>query len=62
MSFNNLLSGGIFYAPVLLIDGNAHNLGSLGDNAQGHVRIQRDGSVWTFEDRTDSDFNDLRRC
>lgn len=54
-----VLAGGSFYAPVLLIDGDIQNLGSIGDNANGHTRIQRDGSVWTFEDLTDNDFNDL---
>ncbi len=53
------LIGGSYYAPALLIDGDLNNLATIGDNAMGISRIQRDGNVWRFEDWTDSDFNDL---
>ncbi|MGG6238019.1 esterase-like activity of phytase family protein [Nodosilinea sp. AN01ver1] len=48
------LPGGTYYAPVLLVDGDINNLATIGDS-----RIQREGNVWSFEDLTDFDFNDL---
>ncbi|MBE9137838.1 alkaline phosphatase D family protein [Nodosilinea sp. LEGE 07088] len=48
------LAGGAYYAPVLLIDGDIDNLATLGQS-----RIQRSNNVWSFEDLTDNDFNDL---
>ncbi|MGF1459414.1 MAG: alkaline phosphatase D family protein [Leptolyngbyaceae cyanobacterium] len=46
--------GGTYYAPVLVINGNSNNLGTIGSD-----RIARDGNVWTFEDAADNDFNDI---
>ena len=54
-----LLSGGTYYAPALLVDGNVENLVTIDDAVTGMSMIQRDGNVWTFEDLTDFDFNDL---
>ncbi|MGF1518565.1 MAG: glycerophosphodiester phosphodiesterase family protein [Nodosilinea sp.] len=53
------LAGGGFYAPALLIDGSLINLATIDDAALGTVRVQREGNVWSFEDLTDNDFNDL---
>lgn len=53
------LSGGAYYAPALLIRGDEDNLATVSDSVVGSSRIQRDGNVWTFEDWTDFDFNDL---
>ncbi|WP_052288625.1 ExeM/NucH family extracellular endonuclease [Leptolyngbya iicbica] len=53
------LEGGFYYAPALIIDGDLHNLATIGDAAMGMTMIQRDGNVWTFEDWVDADFNDL---
>ncbi|MBD2108086.1 phytase [Nodosilinea sp. FACHB-13] len=48
------LPGGTYYAPVLLVDGDINNLATIGES-----RIQRNGGVWSFEDSSDNDFNDL---
>jgi len=53
------LAGGAYYAPALIIDGNLHNLATIGDAALGMTMIKREGDVWFFEDWTDADFNDL---
>lgn len=53
------LTGGTYYAPVLLIDGSLTNLATIEDGALGAGRIRREGNVWSFEDLTDNDFNDL---
>ncbi|RZM74914.1 bifunctional metallophosphatase/5'-nucleotidase [Leptolyngbya iicbica LK] len=53
------LAGGAYYAPALIIDGDLHNLATIGDAAMGMTMIKRDGNVWTFEDWVDADFNDL---
>ncbi|MDB9528062.1 alkaline phosphatase [Oscillatoria sp. CS-180] len=53
------LMGGTFYAPALLIDGEMDNLATIGDVLTGRDRIKSDGTVWTFEDLSDNDFNDL---
>ncbi|MDB9528963.1 phytase [Oscillatoria sp. CS-180] len=57
--FDLTLTGGVYYAPALLIDGSTDNLATLADNALGMIRIQREGDVWRFEDLNDNDFNDL---
>lgn len=54
-----ILSGGAYYAPALLIRGDEDNLATISDAIVGNSRIQRDGNVWSFEDWTDFDFNDL---
>ncbi|MBD2113522.1 glycerophosphodiester phosphodiesterase family protein [Nodosilinea sp. FACHB-141] len=54
-----LLVGGTYYAPALLIQGNPENLVTIDDAALGQSRIERNGNVWSFEDLTDFDFNDL---
>ncbi len=56
---NLTLAGGGFYAPALLIDGSLTHLATIDDAALGSVRVQREGNVWSFEDLTDNDFNDL---
>ncbi len=56
---NLILAGGTYYAPVLLIDGSVSNLATIEDAVLGSGRIQRQGDVWSFEDLTDNDFNDL---
>ncbi|MEM9120939.1 MAG: hypothetical protein AAGD09_24110 [Cyanobacteria bacterium P01_F01_bin.56] len=56
------LEGGFYYAPVLVIDGNVHNLATIDDAALGSSKIKREGDVWSFEDllfNSDDDFNDL---
>ena len=53
------LAGGGFYAPALLINGSLTDLATIDDAALGSVRVQREGNVWSFEDLTDNDFNDL---
>lgn len=53
------LPGGVFYAPVLLINGSSTNLATIDDAALGNVRVKREGDTWSFEDLTDNDFNDL---
>jgi hypothetical protein len=53
------LEGGFYYAPALIIDGDLHNLATIGDAALGMTMIQRDGDSWFFEDWIDADFNDL---
>ena len=56
------LEGGFYYAPVLVIDGNVHNLATIDDAALGSSKITREGDVWSFEDllfNSDDDFNDL---
>jgi hypothetical protein len=53
------LVGGTFYAPALLIDGDIHNLATIDDAITGISRIQRDDTIWRFEDLTDGDFNDF---
>jgi 2',3'-cyclic-nucleotide 2'-phosphodiesterase/3'-nucleotidase/5'-nucleotidase len=53
------LTGGAYYAPALIIDGDLHNLATIGDAALGMTMIKRDGNVWAFEDWVDADFNDL---
>ncbi len=54
-----LLSGGTYYAPALLVDGDPQNLVTIDDAAMGMGMIQREGNVWRFEDLTDFDFNDF---
>jgi len=54
-----MLTGGTYYAPALLVDGDLDNLVTIDDAASGMGRIERDGNVWRFEDLTDFDFNDL---
>lgn len=54
-----LVSGGAYYAPALLIQGNPENLATIDDAALGQARIERNGNVWSFEDLTDFDFNDF---
>ncbi len=56
---NLILAGGTYYAPALLIDGSVSNLATIEDAVLGSGRIQRQGDVWSFEDLTDNDFNDL---
>ncbi len=56
---NLILAGGTYYAPALLINGSVNNLATIEDAVLGSGRIQRQGSVWGFEDLTDNDFNDL---
>lgn len=53
------LSGGTYYAPALIINGSLGDLATLEDGALGVGRIRREGNVWSFEDFTDNDFNDL---
>nr|WP_204142013.1 choice-of-anchor I family protein [Halomicronema sp. CCY15110] len=53
------LEGDFYYAPALIIDGDLHNLATIGDAAMGMTMIKREGNVWTFEDWIDADFNDL---
>lgn len=53
------LTGGTYYAPALLVQGNLADLVTIDDAALGSDRVQRDGNVWKFEDATDFDFNDL---
>jgi hypothetical protein len=52
--FDLTLAGGAYYAPVLVIDGDVHNLGTVGGNG-----IVREGDTWLFEDWTDADYNDM---
>jgi len=59
VDFDLTLAGDKFYAPALLIDGQLTNLATIEDGVLGNVRVQRDGNVWSFEDYTDNDFNDL---
>ncbi|MDB9527892.1 esterase-like activity of phytase family protein [Oscillatoria sp. CS-180] len=54
-----VLAGGVYYAPALLIQGDENNLATIDDAVMGSSRIQRDDNVWSFEDLTDFDFNDL---
>ncbi|MGF1518566.1 MAG: alkaline phosphatase D family protein [Nodosilinea sp.] len=56
---NLILAGGTYYAPALLINGSVGNLATIEDAVLGSGRIQRQGDVWSFEDLTDNDFNDL---
>lgn len=53
------LTGGTYYAPALLVQGNLADLVTLDDAVLGSDRIQRDDNVWKFEDATDFDFDDL---
>ncbi|HSM80174.1 MAG TPA: glycerophosphodiester phosphodiesterase family protein [Nodosilinea sp.] len=53
------LAGGAYYAPALLVGGSSTDLVTIADAALGNGRIQRQGNVWSFEDLTDNDFNDL---
>jgi 2',3'-cyclic-nucleotide 2'-phosphodiesterase (5'-nucleotidase family)/endonuclease/exonuclease/phosphatase family metal-dependent hydrolase len=54
-----LISGGTYYAPALLVDGDPQNLVTIDDAAMGMSMIQREDNVWRFEDLTDFDFNDF---
>jgi hypothetical protein len=54
-----VLAGGAYYAPALLVKGNAHDLVTIDDGVTGMAKIQRQGNVWRFEDHTDFDFNDF---
>jgi 2',3'-cyclic-nucleotide 2'-phosphodiesterase (5'-nucleotidase family) len=54
-----MLAGGTYYAPALLVNGNSNNLVTIDDAVTGMAMIQREGSVWSFEDLRDFDFNDL---
>ena len=56
---NLVLVGETYYAPALLINGEATNLATIEDAVLGNSRIQRDGDVWRFEDLTDNDFDDF---
>lgn len=53
------LTGGTYYAPALLVQGQLTDLVTLDDGVMGMSQIQREGNVWKFEDWTDFDFNDL---
>lgn len=53
------LAGGTYYAPALLIAGDVDNLATVSDNTLGDLRVKRVDNVWSFEDLTDNDFNDL---
>jgi len=52
-------TGGTYYAPALLVNGNPADLVTLDDEVLGSDRIQRNGNVWQFEDASDFDYNDL---
>ena len=54
-----VLSGGTYYAPALLVNGDPENLVTIDDSVTGISRIQREDDVWRFEDLTDFDFNDF---
>lgn len=54
-----VLTGGTYYAPALLVDGDVNNLVTIDDGVIGMSRIEREGNEWRFEDWTDFDFNDL---
>ncbi|MDB9526475.1 spondin domain-containing protein [Oscillatoria sp. CS-180] len=54
-----LITGGTFYAPALLIDGDINNLATIDDAVTGMSRIERDGNIWGFEDLSDFDLNDF---
>ena len=56
---NLTLTGGTYYAPALLINGSLSDLATIDDAVLGSSRIQREENVWSFEDLTDNDFNDL---
>jgi glycerophosphoryl diester phosphodiesterase len=56
---NLTLTGGTYYAPALLINGSLSDLATIDDAVLGSSRIQREGNVWSFEDLTNNDFNDL---
>ncbi|WP_228040930.1 alkaline phosphatase [Nodosilinea sp. LEGE 07088] len=53
------LLGGTYYAPALLIDGSTDRLATIEAAVLGSTRIRREGAVWSFEDLTDNDFDDL---
>lgn len=53
------LTGGTYYAPALLVNGNPADLVTLDDEVLGSDRIRRNGNVWQFEDASDYDYNDL---
>ena len=53
------LAGGTYYAPALLIDGSTDNLATIEDAVLGSARVQREDTVWSFEDLTDNDFDDF---
>ncbi len=53
------ISGGTYYAPALLVDGDAQNLVTIDDGVVGISRIVREENVWSFEDLTDFDFDDF---
>lgn len=54
-----VFAGGTYYAPALLVSGNADNLITIDDEVTGVGRIERDGNEWRFEDLNDFDFNDF---